>query len=278
VTAKIISLKFADECATCGTHLLPSTKALWDGKSHEATCLPCVLDSQDRQTIDEALMEAIGEPRKPDGASARRENERRNADGEAELDGRNERHSEVVKFLVDDPLSTRAWGKGSEGEHHLAEGLTRRIGDRAVLLHERRIPRSKSIIDHVAIAPSGVWVIDAKTHNGLLQRRDKGNLGSFDYRIYINGRDQSRLVNGPLRQAEAVRSVLGDDGTPIHVALCFVNIEWDFFLKPFQIKDVWVTYSRKLCDAIAEPGPLHVDEVLTVANRLAKGLPPAVAD
>jgi hypothetical protein len=185
--------------------------------------------------------------------------------------------SVVIKFLIDDPQSTQAWAKGSEGERQLAEGLTRRIGDRTVLLHDRRIPRSRANIDHLAIAPSGVWVIDAKMYRGPLQRRDKGGWGRIDYRVYINGRDQSRLVNGPIRQAEVVRSVLGDDVVPIHMALCFVNAEWDFFLKPFQIKGVWVTYSKKLCEKISEPGPLSGNEVLSVANRIAQALPPAVA-
>jgi hypothetical protein len=282
LTAKIISLRFADECSTCGTPLLPSTKALWDREAHQATCLHCVLDNQDRQTIDEALLEAIGVPKKPDnghaGASAQREFERRHQKREAELERRFGKMSGVIKFLVDDPQSIRAWAKGSEGERQLAEGLTRRIGDRAVLLHDRRIPRSRANIDHLAIAPSGVWVIDAKTYNGSLQRRDKGGWGRVDYRVYINGRDQSRLVNGPLRQADVVRSVLGDEIVPIHMALCFVNVEWDFFLKPFQIKGVWVTYSKKLCENISEPGPLSGDEVLSVSNRLAQGLRPAVGE
>ena len=279
MTANIINLHFDDHCSTCGTHLPPSTKAMWDREAHEATCLQCVLDKKDSQTIDEALLEAIGVPKKTEsgvaGASARREYERRHAKREAELEARFGRLAGVVNFLIDDPQSARAWAKGSEAERQLAEGLTRRIGDRAVLLHDRRIPRSRANIDHLAIAPSGVWVIDAKSYSGPLQRRDKGSWGKVDYRVYINGRDQSRLVNGPLRQAEVVRSALGDEVVPIHTALCFVNVEWDFFLKPFQIKGVWVTYSKKLCEKIAEPGPLSPDEVMTVANQLARGLPTA---
>jgi hypothetical protein len=282
VTAKIISLRFADECSTCGTHLEPPTKAMWDRDAREATCLHCVLSNQDRQTIDEALLEAIGVPKKPDsghaGASAQREYERRHDKREAELERRFGRMASVVKFLVDDPQSIRAWAEGSEGERQLAAGLTRRIGDRAVLLHDRRIPRSRANIDHLAIAPSGVWVIDAKTYRGPLQRRDKGSWGRVDYRVYINGRDQSRLVNGPLRQADAVRSALGDDVVPVHMALCFVNVEWEFFLKPFQIKGVWITYAKKLCEKISEPGPLRGEEVLSLSNRLAQRLPPAVMD
>jgi hypothetical protein len=123
-----------------------------------------------------------------------------------------------------------------------------------------------------------VWVIDAKMYSGPLRRRDKGTWGRIDYRVYINGRDQSRLVNGPLRQAEVVRSVLDDEAVPVHMALCFVNVEWDFFLKPFQIKDVWVTYAKKMCESIAEPGPLSSDGVLSIANRLASALPPATLE
>jgi Nuclease-related domain len=282
VTANIISLRFADECSTCGAHLAPSTKAHWDKESHEATCLQCVLDRQASQTIDEALLEAIGVPKKPDsgtaGASAKREYERRHEKREAELDRQFGRFSGVVKFLIDDPQSIKAWAKGSEGERQLAEGLTRRVGESAILLHDRRIPRSRTNIDHLAIAPSGVWVIDAKNYSGELQRRDKGGWGKVDYRVYINGRDQSRLVGGPLRQAEIVRNVLGDQKVPIHMALCFVNAEWDFFLRPFEIKGVWVTYAKKLCEKIAEPGPLNPDEVLTVANQLARGLPSVAVD
>ena len=90
MTANIINLHFDDYCSTCGAHLPPSTKAMWDRDAHEATCLQCVLDKRDSQTIDEALLEAIGVPKKPDsgaaGASARREYERRHAKREAELD------------------------------------------------------------------------------------------------------------------------------------------------------------------------------------------------
>ena len=54
------------------------------------------------------------------------------------------RLSGMVKFLSDDPQSTKAWAKGSEGERKLAAHLLRTVGDRAVMLHDRRIPRSRA--------------------------------------------------------------------------------------------------------------------------------------
>jgi hypothetical protein len=76
--------------------------------------------------------------------------------------------------LSDDPQSTTAWAKGSEGERRLAEHLLRTVGGRAVLLHDRKVPHTRGNIDHIAIAASGVWVIDAKNYNGLVERRDVG--------------------------------------------------------------------------------------------------------
>ena len=207
------------------------------------------------------------------GASAQKEYERRHQTREDVLDQRFGRFAGLVKFLVDDPQSTRAWAKGSEGERILAESLTRRIGDRAVLLHDRKIPKSSANIDHLAIAASGVWIIDAKKYEGRLQRRDKGGWRTVDYHVYVNGRDQTRLAGGLHKQAAVVRTVLGDHEVPVHTVLCFIDAEWDFFLKPFQIDGVWVTYGKHLAEMIAAPGPLADDEVLRVANLLANALP-----
>jgi len=42
------------------------------------------------------------------------------------------------------------------------------------ILHDRRIPGSRANIDHIVVAPSGVWIIDAKRYSDqLVQRRGK---------------------------------------------------------------------------------------------------------
>jgi len=113
-----------------------------------------------------------------------------------------------VNFLSDDPQSITAWAKGSEAERRLAESLTRRVGDRAVLLYDRKVPKTRGNIDHMAVASSGVWVIDAKQCSGLVEKRDKGGLSKVDFRLYVNGRGRTKLVEGLGRQVEAVRVAL----------------------------------------------------------------------
>jgi len=210
------------------------------------------------------------------GGSARHKYERLHQAREDRIDRQWGRLSGVVKFLSDDPQSTRAWAKGSEGERRLAAHLLRTVGDRAVLLHDRKVPRTRGNIDHLAVAASGVWVIDAKNYRGLVQRRDKGGFFKTDYHLYVGGRDRTKIVDGLGWQVEAVRSALGDAEVPVHATLCFIEADWNLFAKPFQLGVVWVTWAQKLAEMIASPGPLTLEKVSHVADRLAKALPPAV--
>jgi hypothetical protein len=208
------------------------------------------------------------------GTSAQREYERRHKRREAKIDQQWGRLAGVIKFLSDDPQSTRAWAKGSEGERRLAESLAKRVGDRAVLLHDRKVPKTRANIDHLAVAASGVWVIDAKTYKGLVERRDKGGLLRTNYRLFVSGRDRTKLVEGLGWQVEAVRAALADWDVPVTGALCFVDAEWKFFAKPFQLDAVWVTAVEQLAEMIAGPGLLSEVDVRQVADRLATALPP----
>ena len=84
----------------------------------------------------------------------------------------------LVLALSADPQSTTAWAVGARGEELLATGLDGLAEQGVHALHDRRIPGSRSNIDHIAIAPSGVYVIDAKRYTGRPNLRVEGGLGS----------------------------------------------------------------------------------------------------
>jgi hypothetical protein len=246
------------------------------------TCLDCLKSSDAKEPAiqpDEPVSDVAPPPSPPlagkPGASAQREYERRHQKREAHIDQRWGRLAGVAKFLSEDPQSTLAWRKGSDGERRLAEGLAKRVGDRAVLLHDRKVPKSRGNIDQIAVAASGVWVIDAKTYKGKLERRAVGGFFNAQQRLYVGGRDRTKLVDGLGWQVDALHKALGDEVVPIHAVLCFIDAEWSFFAKPFQMGGVWVTWGRKLAEMIAEPGELSEEDVLRVAKRLAEALPPA---
>jgi hypothetical protein len=183
----------------------------------------------------------------------------------------------VAKFLSDDPQSTKAWEKGAEGERKLAEHLLRTVGDRVVTLHDRQIPGTRSNIDHLVVAASGVWIVDAKSYKGKVEQRNLGGWFKTDNRLFVNGRDRSKLTSGLFKQTLAVLEALGDCYPDIEVvpALCFVDSEWTLFAKPFQQGGVLVTWPKKLSEAISAPGSLSRQQVIGVADLLAQGLPPA---
>jgi hypothetical protein len=180
-----------------------------------------------------------------------------------------------VKFLTDDPQSTKAWAQGASGERQLAESLNARVGDRAVLLNDRSVPKTRGNIDHIAISPSGVWVIDAKNYKGKVERRNKGVFFAPDYRIYVNGRDRTKFVgpDGMGWQLEAVRSALVGIDVPVRGVICFTDAEWGLFSSPIDYDGVLVTGPRDLAERVGGSGEITPEGVLYVGELLFKAFP-----
>ena len=97
------------------------------------------------------------------GASARREHERRKTKREGGVRERHPRIGGVILALRGAPQHESRWAHGAGGEELVAQALAKRCPDIAVL-HDRRIPGSRANIDHIAVAPTGVWVIDTKRY------------------------------------------------------------------------------------------------------------------
>ena len=67
---------------------------------------------------------------------------------------------EVLLAVTNEPQSTRAWAQGAAGEAKLAAAL---VGvPNLMVLHDRRVARTRGNLDHLLIAPAGVFVVDAK--------------------------------------------------------------------------------------------------------------------
>jgi hypothetical protein len=286
MTARLIRLRFAGACVECSAELPKGAKAWWDAGRRTITCSDCggpegvnaVEANPSAPECAESELEApaplaAGEA----GGSARREYQLRHQRREQQIDQRWGRLSGVVKFLSDDPQSIRAWAKGSEGEQRLAAHLLAAVGDRAILLNDRKVPRIRGNIDHLVIAASGIWVIDAKHYRGLVTQRDVGRWLKTDLRLYVGRRDRTALAEGLGWQMAAVRKALGGADVPVTAALCFIEADWKLFAKPFQQNRVWVTWPKKLAEMIGEPGPLTPADVAQLADRLAGALPPAAA-
>ncbi len=172
----------------------------------------------------------------------------------------------------------RNWQNGADGERILAGVLERRCRD-AVFLHDLGIPARRANIDHVAFAPSGIHVIDAKRYRGRIRVLRFG----AETRLTIAGRNKTGLITGLEGQValveEAMRSIAPD--VPVYGCLCFVAPQgWlaDADLPMFRtlrVKDVPLYSPRRLAKRLSEPGPVSEARARELRHALGLRFPPA---
>ncbi len=143
------------------------------------------------------------------------------------------------------------------------------------VLHDRLVPGSRANIDHITVGPSGVFVIDAKKYAGAIEVRNVGGLFRVDERLYVNGRDRSKLADGVLGQVDVVRAALGEEfaDVPTRGVLCFVGCEWGWIMKQKRVKGVTVLWPTALPDHVAAAGELGT-RVEAIADHLRARLRP----
>ena len=190
---KMMSLRYAGTCSACGIGLPAGARAAYDRASRTVNCAQC-----STLVTDDLIFEAGTA-----GASALREFEKRKDKRETRIRAQHPHLGGVILALTDEPQRTRAWSTGAEGEVVLGPRLDAAVGVR--VLHDRRIPGSKANIDHIAIGPRGVFVIDAKHYKGGPTLRTSGGLFSPRVeKLMIGSRDHTSLVAGVHKQVRKV--------------------------------------------------------------------------
>lgn len=178
----------------------------------------------------------------------------------------------VILALSDEPQHQVAFRQGARGETAVADLLERRTADGpAVLLHDRRMPRGRGNIDHLAVAPTGIYVIDAKNITGDVRVHSPW---FGDPRLMVGRRDRTSLIDGLDRQVAAVRAALGEsEEFPIHGVLCFTKA--DIRGRKPTIRSHALLYRRALARRLNARGPLDAAAIDGIADALSRALPPA---
>ena len=216
------------------------------------------------------------------GRSAAREYERRRAQREQRARARLGPLGQALARLIGDPQSTRAWKQGADEEIRVARQLARHLSGRhVILLHDRRIPgRGRANIDHIAIGPGGITVIDTKSARGRLRIEKRGGfLSPRRERLIINGRDRTKLVDGLERQVEAVRTVIAELATgelDVRSALCFPNLDRLRRLGlTMRSGTIAIDAPRGIAKLARRQGPMTLDFIERIGSNLARRFPPA---
>jgi hypothetical protein len=266
---KRMRLRFAGTCRVCGAELPAKTAAIYERTTKTVRCV--AHEGASSEPLDEAEDVDDGTP----GASARREFERRKAKGEERVRTRHPRLGGLILALSDEPQSTKAWDTGALGEERLGGHLSEIASDALRVLHDRRIPGSRANIDHLAITPSGVFVIDAKKYKGRPRLKVEGGiLRPRVEKLFVGSRDCSKLVDGVLKQVDVVRGIIGEE-PPVHAVLCFVEADWPLMGGAFTTRGVEALWPKKLYTKLQAEGPLEGIGITQIHRQLAAALAPA---
>lgn len=167
---KRMRLRYAGTCRVCGADLPANAEAIHERASKTVRCL--VHDG--RKDDPKQDVEPI-DPGVP-GASARREFERRKTRRDERTRTKHPKLGGIIVALGKEPQSTKAWDTGALGEERLGARLNEFASELLRVLHDRRIPGTTANIDHLAVTPTGVFVIDAKKYKGRPQLKVEGGL------------------------------------------------------------------------------------------------------
>ena len=204
------------------------------------------------------------------GDSARQEYERRRAGRERRL---RERHPRVGPLLIAvgrEPAHERAWRRGAEGEERAAVRLERLLaGTGVVLLHDRQMPAARGNIDHLAVGPGGITIIDTKRLVGKVEVRGRGEHAQ----LRVGRRDRSKLLDGAERQAAAVRAVA--EGIDVRAALCFVDVAGLPLIGQLRPRGVLIDGPRGVARLAKRRGPADVGVVSDLVAVLDRRFPAA---
>ena len=139
----------------------------------------------------------------------------------------------------------------------------------------RGTPRN---IDHIVVAPAGVFVVDAKHYEGRIEVRNRGWFFRPDHRLYVGGRDKSQLARDMAWQVEAVESALRAVGVdpmpPITPVLCFVDGDWPLISPPDEFEGVRLESERSITKLVLRSHELHAAVIERLTAILAAALPP----
>lgn len=145
------------------------------------------------------------------------------------------------------------------------------------MLHDREVPRTRGNIDHLIVAPAGIFVVDAKNHRGLIEIRNRGSMFRPNPGLFVGRRAQSKLAEGLTWQLEAVMAAVEKaDTTPlprVPAVLCFVDGEWPLIRPPHEYAGVRLEGTGSIRKLLTASNDLDRDAIDNWTGVLATAFP-----
>jgi hypothetical protein len=173
----------------------------------------------------------------------------------------------LLQALSADSRHEARWARTAESEERARRLEALLAGSGVHLLNDRRVPGARATIDHLAIGPRGVTVIDAV--------RETGRARVVDGRLLVDGEDRTILVRNVLRQVEVIRlGLAASPELPIGAAICWVEPDGLPRVRDLSLNGVLIDRPRILAEELRRPGPLSPRAIRRFTALLDRRLPP----
>ena len=152
-----------------------------------------------------------------------------------------------------------AWRRGAAGERRTARLLAPLERQGWAVLHDLAVRGSRANIDHLAIGPGGVFVIDSKQYRGRLQLDPSGQLWHGRYPL-------TPTLRAGSWEADQAAQVLPDPGVAVVpiVAVHSAQVPWGKVV----VKGVPVVAARRLSSMLRQlPAVLGPERVAWLADQ-----------
>lgn len=184
----------------------------------------------------------------------------------------------IVSRFRGEAQNAEKWRTGGI-DHRVAAELEERTADAHLIwLHERARPGTvHATIDHIAIGPGGVTVIDSKNLNGRVRVSNAG--GMFGPRmdtLTVNNRDHTAMVSAIGHQVESIRDLLALRGLPhidVRGAICLSNGDGLPLFRQLRVRGVLIDNAKAVANVAARSGSLNSETVAVVQAHIAAALP-----
>jgi hypothetical protein len=149
------------------------------------------------------------------------------------------------------------------------------------VLDDRRVPGSRAAIKYLAVAPAGVFVIDARDVKGLVHTKRPGPLSALGPdELHVGRHNCTPMVGAVAQQVEAVREALRTkpwaSEIPVHAMLCLTRAQWGF-ASPIEMGEVWIGWPQLVGARVKSPVLMDSPMVNEVSLILDDRLPSARA-
>lgn len=175
----------------------------------------------------------------------------------------------LLEALSADSRHESQWARNAEREERARRLELLLAGSGVRVLSDRRVPGARATVDHLAVGPRGVTVIDA-VHESRRAR-------VVDGRLLVGDDDRTTLVRDLLRQVEVIRlGLAASPNIPVNGAICWVEPDGLPRLRKLTVDGVLIDSARAIAEELRRPGPVSAKRARQIANVLDRRLPPRV--